>query len=517
MTISGVNDAPVVTGPLGDQATQQNSAFTYQLPLTTFADIDQGDVLNYTAAMANGSPMPAWLNFDSATQTFSGTPGNADVANLDLIVTATDKGGLSASSVFALNVANVNDAPLVVIPLINQNSQEGTAFSMSIPAGAFTDPDLLYGDKLTLSATLANGSALPNWLVFDPVNLTLGGTAPTGSAGLFGINIVATDTAGAAAINPFQLNVAHAVTTNSCDDNHTSQNQVGNRHDDNQHGSSDHGKCNGGSGDDNLTGSAGADRSCGGRANDTYLINNSGDNVIEKAGGGTDPVQNTIDWTPGANLENRTLLGTNSLNGKGNELSNALEHNGANNWLSGMSGNDAMDGAGGNNLLQGGPGNDILAGASRKNLFDGGAGADKHTGDSGTELFTGGTGNHNVTKLQLVLDAGTYTSSSSDPLFNQQVRDFDFGALAQAFDQALAANPTLTAWNLTDSLLSAHLSGSDTAALGGDLAYQYNLNGSMAGFGLGSAQTVINDASFGVSAQQLHKLADLQIGTARLR
>ncbi|MCR4304001.1 MAG: hypothetical protein NUV63_07230, partial [Gallionella sp.] len=71
-------------------------------------------------------------------------------------------------------------------------------------------------------------------------------------------------------------------------------------------------------------------------------------------------------------------------------------------------------------------------------------------------------------------------------------------------------------WNLTDSLLSAHLAGSDTAALGGDLAYQYNLNGALAGIGLASAQTVMNDAGFGVSPQQLHPLAELQTGTARL-
>jgi hypothetical protein len=115
-----------------------------------------------------------------------------------------------------------------------------------------------------------------------------------------------------------------------------------------------------------------------------------------------------------------------------------------------------------------------------------------------------------------VLDASTYNAGSTDPLLNQQVQDFDFAALAQAFDQALAGNPTLTAWSMTDSLLSAHLAGSDTAALGGDLAYQYNLNGTLAGIGLGSAQTVINDASFGTTAQQLHPLADLQTGTARL-
>ena len=81
-----------------------------------------------------------------------------------------------------------------------------------------------------------------------------------------------------------------------------------------------------------------------------------------------------------------------------------------------------------------------------------------------------------------------------------------------AFDQAGNTDQ----WSIANTLLSAHLSGSDTAALGGDLAYQYNLNGTLAGIGLASAQTVINDASFGVSAQQLHPLAGLQTGTDRL-
>lgn len=127
-----------------------------------------------------------------------------------------------------------------------------------------------------------------------------------------------------------------------------------------------------------------------------------------------------------------------------------------------------------------------------------------------------GTNNHSIANLQLVLDAGSYNAGSADPLLNQQVQDFNFAALAQAFDQALAANPTLSSWSMTNALLDAHLSGSNTAALGGDLAYQYNLNGSLAGIGLASAQTVINDASFGVSPQQLQPLANLQVGAARL-
>jgi trimeric autotransporter adhesin len=114
------------------------------------------------------------------------------------------------------------------------------------------------------------------------------------------------------------------------------------------------------------------------------------------------------------------------------------------------------------------------------------------------------------------LDATTYNAASADVLLNQQIQSFDFALLAQNFDAALAATPTLSAWSLSNALLTAHLSGSNTAALGGDLAYQYNLNGTLAGIGLAAAQTELANAGFGTTAQTLQPLATLQTGTARL-
>ena len=46
-------------------------------------------------------------------------------------------------------------------------------------------------------------------------------------------------------------------------------------------------------------------------------------------------------------------------------------------------------------------------------------------------------------------------------------------------------------------LLDAHLGGSDGAALGGDLAYQYGKAGTLAGIGLPAAQSVLGAAGFG--------------------
>ena len=65
------------------------SAFSLVLPANTFTDVDSGDTLTYTATnAADGAALPAWLSFNAATRTFSGTPAAGDVGTLGVRVTA---------------------------------------------------------------------------------------------------------------------------------------------------------------------------------------------------------------------------------------------------------------------------------------------------------------------------------------------------------------------------------------------------------------------------------------------
>ncbi len=64
-----------------------------------------GDVLTYTATLADGSALPSWLVFDAATQTFSGTPSYDDAGVLAVkVMVDNDPEGLSAEQVFNLDV-----------------------------------------------------------------------------------------------------------------------------------------------------------------------------------------------------------------------------------------------------------------------------------------------------------------------------------------------------------------------------------------------------------------------------
>ena len=148
-----LNTPPTLTAPIADQSTNEDSSFSFTLPANTFTDANSGDTLTYAATLASDSPLPAWLGFDAATQTFSGTPLNGDVGAIDVKVTATDSSGAAASDVFALTVLNTNDAPTVAQPLADQNATEGAAFSYVVPSSTFADVDA--GDTLTYAAKLA--------------------------------------------------------------------------------------------------------------------------------------------------------------------------------------------------------------------------------------------------------------------------------------------------------------------------------------------------------------------------
>jgi VCBS repeat-containing protein len=338
VSIRGANDAPVLTAQTANQNATVGSAYSLVLPAGTFTDVDAGDTLTYSATAADGSALPAWLAFNAATRTFSGTPAAANVGTLSIKTSAADLGGLVASETFNLavtttpnapptavadaasatekgGVANgsggspgsgnvlindtdpdlgdtktvtavkfgtvagtvgaaltgahgslvlnaagaftytvnetdaavqalrqstntvtdvfsytvrdtagatstttltvsirgANDAPVLTAQTANQNATVGSAYSLVLPAGTFTDVDA--GDTLTYSATAADGSALPAWLAFNAATRTFSGTPAAANVGTLSIKTSAADLGGLVASETFNLAVTTAPAT----------------------------------------------------------------------------------------------------------------------------------------------------------------------------------------------------------------------------------------------------------------------------------------------------------------
>jgi hypothetical protein len=110
--LTDVNEAPSVTGEIADRFATENVPFRFVADAGTFTDVDAGDTLSYTATLSDGSPLPAWLSFDSDILTFVGRPTFADEGELTILLQAHDSGtpSLTADTTFAI-VVGENPAP----------------------------------------------------------------------------------------------------------------------------------------------------------------------------------------------------------------------------------------------------------------------------------------------------------------------------------------------------------------------------------------------------------------------
>lgn len=127
----------------------------------------------------------------------------------------------------------------------------------------------------------------------------------------------------------------------------------------------------GGAGNDMLDGGSlddgiGIDRMYGGTGNDSYLVGETLDKVIEKEGEGVDSVESWVSYVLPGNVENLTLKNGGDADGTGNQLANVIIGGRLENTLKGMAGNDTLVGGLGADDLYGGTGKDIFVFTSLK-------------------------------------------------------------------------------------------------------------------------------------------------------
>src|SRR4029078_2300956 len=122
-----------------------------------------------------------------------------------------------------------------------------------------------------------------------------------------------------------------------------------------------------------------------------------------------------------------------------------------------------------------------------------------------------------VSKLQVVAEAMPgFDAGGSNPVLDNNVENFDFKCLVKAFGAAQHHGRGVSKWAVTNALAQFHLGGSDTAAVGGELAYQYGVDGELAGIAVNAVQGPVGSSQFGQQAQTLHNEAALKNGLVKL-
>lgn len=207
-----------------------------------------------------------------------------------------------------------------------------------------------------------------------------------------------------------------------------------------------------------IDGDAGADVLQGNGGNDTYIVDNAFDRIIEAMGGGTDTVRTSISFTLTANMEVEVLTatGSDSIDLTGNAFANTVNGTTAANVIDGGAGADRMVGLGGDDtyivdnagdvviegagdgsdtiqtsvdftlgsaaeiecLIVTGSANVSLTGNAIVNTITGNAGANKVYGGLGNDILRGGSG-----KDTFVFDTRTDKSTNVDRLHDFSVKD----------------------------------------------------------------------------------------------
>lgn len=347
LTVSPPNRAPVLASALLDQTVAEGAALSYTVPSGAFTDPDAGDALTYKATMADGSALPGWLTFNAGTRQLTGTAPVNGASTLSVLVTATDKGGLSVSDIFnvGITVQNLTLNGTSGVDTLNGRSGNDT---LSGSGGNDTLNGNAGDDRLDGGSGVDSmkGGVGNDTYVLDSASDVVTENVNEG-----------TDTVQTAiSLNKdLMVNVENLTLTGT-----TAISGRGNALDNILAGNSAANTLTGYAGNDRLIGLGGADTMIGGLGDDTYVVDVATDKVTESANEGADTIESsvTLSLANFANVENLTLTGTSAINATGSTLNNTLLGNAGNNVLTDSVGSDRLDGQGGTDTLTGGAGND---------------------------------------------------------------------------------------------------------------------------------------------------------------
>ena len=165
----------------------------------------------------------------------------------------------------------------------------------------------------------------------------------------------------------------------------------------------------GGEGADRLIGGAGADMMTGGAGDDTYEIDNAGDQIFEISGGGYDFIYASVSYALAAFADLLFFYDGGDYAGAGNDLDNELYGN---------SGANALDGGLGGDYVAAGGGNDAVLGSAGFDFADGGAGFDRLSFDGrlggagpGVSVVMNGSGTAGAGQVTGLLAGGAADTS----------------------------------------------------------------------------------------------------------
>ncbi|WP_024695869.1 glycosyl hydrolase family 28-related protein [Pseudomonas syringae] len=339
-TITGGADADTLTGGAGadvfiytsrlDSYRNYNASSPKQSDTLTDFNVteDRIDLSGIgVRGLGDGSGQTVYLSLNGdSTKTYIKTGAVDTTGNrFEIALQGNLLDKLSASNFIFSTLSSANQAPTLNTPLMDQSVSEREAFSYAVQPGSFSDPD---SDTLTYSATLADNSALPDWLKFDSKTLTFSGTPGGTAAGLYSVLLTASDATGASVTDSFAINVGN-VTPGILTGTDNAESLYGTEGNDTILGLGGDDTLRGDTGADVINGGLGRDALYGGDGDDTFIYSTLADSYRDYDAGGLTATDTIYDFTPGQDRIDVSALGFLGLgNGENHTLYMTLNETG---------------------------------------------------------------------------------------------------------------------------------------------------------------------------------------------
>jgi Ca2+-binding RTX toxin-like protein len=117
------NRAPEMPESFGSVSTDPGDRVEFALPGDAVSDPDRFDAVNLYAITADGERLPGWLQFDAASRTLAGTPGQGDSGLHEILFIAADASGAAAAGSFTIQVGAAVPAPEPAAPVVQVTAE----------------------------------------------------------------------------------------------------------------------------------------------------------------------------------------------------------------------------------------------------------------------------------------------------------------------------------------------------------------------------------------------------------
>jgi hypothetical protein len=164
-----VNEAPQLWSPIADQLMAEGEALVLELE-GVFVDTDPGDSLTFAAALADGSPLPAWLSWFLPRSKARREARIPALSRSDSLPSTPRAPRLRK---FELTVLDANLAP-ALLKLSRCSGAGELRARRRLAAG-------LFADRAAIFVVAAQSETQPSWLAFDAATLTCPARRATGT------------------------------------------------------------------------------------------------------------------------------------------------------------------------------------------------------------------------------------------------------------------------------------------------------------------------------------------------